>query len=89
MSPIKRRYFFYFMSYALIVVIALFCLFMNIKTVPIVEERQQVVLQKQWLEEENRELLLKIESLTSLENVEKKATKHLHMVRPKRIINLK
>lgn len=85
MTSSKRRLILYLALYSLIVIIALFSLVMNIRTVPIIEKRQQVVLQTQRIKEENRELRLQIETLTSLENIEKNALQILNMKRPQEV----
>lgn len=85
MSIKKKRRMFYAWIYGLIFVLAILALVINIKTLPLIEARQKLVVETQKEEEENHELELKMLSGTGYFQIEKTATEKLHMVIPETI----
>jgi hypothetical protein len=68
-----RRRLFYFCTYGFLALGAVASLVTNMKTVPLIEDRQGMVLETQDLERKNKQLEFLVISANRLSNVDKKA----------------
>lgn len=81
----KKRQLFYVWTYAFIFITAILTLVVNIKTLPLIEARQKLIVETQKLEEENHELELQVLSTAGFSQIEKTAQEKLLMVVPETI----
>lgn len=86
MSPSRKKIVVGVITYVVIASIAILSLVVNIRTVPYIEKRQDVILETQRLKEENRKLEFLVVSANALDAVERIATRNLGMTKPRRII---
>jgi cell division protein FtsL len=86
MSPSRKKIVVGVITYAIIAAIAILSLVVNIRTVPFIEKRQDVILETQRLKEENRKLEFIVVSANALNAVERIATRKLNMSKPRKII---
>jgi cell division protein FtsL len=86
MSPSRKKIVVGVITYAIIAAIAILSLVVNIRTVPFIEKRQDVILETQRLKEENRKLEFIVVSANALNAVERIATRNLNMSKPRKII---
>lgn len=85
MSPSRKKILSGVIAYAIIAAIAILSLVVNIRTVPYIEKRQDVILETQRVREENRKLEFLVVSANALDAVERIATRNLGMKKPWKI----
>jgi len=78
----KKRRLFYVWIYILIFIVAFLDLVVNIKTLPLIESRQKLIVETQKLEEVNHELELHMLSSSGYSQIEKEAQEKLQMTIP-------